>query len=103
MSGRPPYPPLFPYTPLYLSWHTVPQTSICVGGSATRLLVTLGPPVNTLFAFLANSRHKSGRFWPLRTDVKSALDSAVAALTPDQRRVLESPSSTLADALAVFA
>jgi type VI secretion system protein ImpM len=66
-----------------------------------RLLVSLGPPATGLFAFLANPRHKSGRFWPLRTDVESALDQAVAALTPDQRRVLESPA-TLADVLAVF-
>jgi hypothetical protein len=33
----------------------------------------------------------------------SARDSALGALTADQRRVLESPQSTLADALAVFA
>jgi hypothetical protein len=64
--------------------------------------VALGPPSNTLFSFLANSRHKSGRFWPLRSDVDSALDAALAALTAEQRKVLEFPAATLADVMAVF-
>jgi type VI secretion system protein ImpM len=70
--------------------------------SAPRLLIGLGPPSSTLLSFLANARHKSGRFWPLRTDVDSALDSALAALGPDQRKVLESPGATLADVLVAF-
>jgi type VI secretion system protein ImpM len=68
----------------------------------SRLLLSLGPPATGLFSFLANSRHKSNRFWPLRTDVGSALDAALAAITPDQRRVLETPAATLADVLMAF-
>jgi hypothetical protein len=86
-----------------LGWRDVVPTSIWMRQSPHRLLVTLGPPPSALFAFLANSRHKNGRFWPLRTEVMSARDSALGALTADQRRILESPQSTLADALAVFA
>jgi type VI secretion system protein ImpM len=86
-----------------LGWRDVIPTAVWMRQSPHRLLVTLGPPPTTLFAFLANSRHKNGRFWPLRTEVMSARDSALAALTADQRRVLEAPQSSLADALAVFA
>jgi len=39
---------------------------------SARLLVGLGPLSNTLLSFLANPRHKSGRLWPLRTDVDAA-------------------------------
>jgi type VI secretion system protein ImpM len=86
-----------------LGWRDVVPTFMWLRQSPCRLLVTLGPPPNAIFAFLANSRHKNGRFWPLRTDVMSARESAVAGLNPEQRRVLESPQSSLADALAVFA
>jgi type VI secretion system ImpM family protein len=70
--------------------------------AAPRLLVGLGPPATTLLSFLANPRHKSGRFWPLRTEVDSALDSALAALAPEQRKVLENPAATLAEVIAAF-
>src|SRR5205823_3297584 len=85
-----------------LGWRDALPSLLWTSRSTARLLVTLGPPATALLAFLANSRHKSGRFWPLRTDVDSALETALAALTPDQRRVLETPSATLADVLAVF-
>jgi type VI secretion system protein ImpM len=85
-----------------LGWRDAIPSFVWTARESSRLLVSLGPPATGLLAFLANSRHKSGRFWPLSTDVESALDQAVVALTPDQRRVLESPA-TLADLLAVFA
>jgi hypothetical protein len=84
-----------------LNWHDGQPTFLWTLQSA-RLLVGLGPLPGTLFSFLANPRHKSGRFWPLRTDVDSALETALAAISPEQRRVLESPAATLAEVLAVF-
>jgi len=84
-----------------LGWHDAQPTFLWTNQSA-RLLVGLGPLSNTLLSFLANPRHKSGRLWPLRTDVDAALDTALAALTADQRKVLESPAATLADVLVPF-
>jgi len=84
-----------------LGWRDAIPSFLWTRRESNRLLVSLGPPATGLFSYLANPRHKSGRFWPLRTDVESALDQAVAALTPEQRRVLESPA-TLADVLAAF-
>jgi len=84
-----------------LGWRDAIPSFVWTRRESARLLVSLGPPATGLLAFLANPRHKSGRFWPLKTDVDSALDQAVAGLTPDQRRVLETPA-TLADVLAVF-
>jgi hypothetical protein len=85
-----------------LGWRDTLPSFLWTTGESNRLLVTLGAPVTTLLAFLSNPRHKSGRFWPLRTEVDSALENALAALSPEQRRVLESPGATLADVLAVF-
>lgn len=84
-----------------LGWRDAIPSFLWTARDSTRLLVSLGPPATGILSYLANPRHKSGRFWPLRTDVDSALDQALAALTPDQRRVLESPA-TLADLLAAF-
>jgi type VI secretion system ImpM family protein len=84
-----------------LGWRDAIPSFMWTARESARLLVSLGPPASGILAFLANPRHKSGRFWPLRTDVDSALDQAVASLAPEQRRVLESPA-TLADLLAAF-
>jgi type VI secretion system protein ImpM len=85
-----------------LGWRDAVPSCLWTRRDSSRLLVSLGPPATGLLSFLANPRHKSGRFWPLRTDVDSALDTALAALTEGQRRVLESPAATLADVLAAF-
>jgi type VI secretion system ImpM family protein len=84
-----------------LGWRDAIPSFMWTARESTRLLVCLGPPATGILSFLANPRHKSGRFWPLRTEVDAALDQAVAALGPEQRRVLESPA-TLADLLAAF-
>jgi type VI secretion system protein ImpM len=70
--------------------------------AAGRMLLTLGPPSSSAFGFLANPKHRSRRFWPLRTDVSVALDQALQALSPDQRRAVENPSVSLGDLVAVF-
>jgi type VI secretion system protein ImpM len=85
-----------------LGWRDAVPSFLWTRRDSSRLLVSLGPPATGLLSFLANPLHKSGRFWPLRTDVDSALDAALAALTPDQRRVVESPGATLADVLIAF-
>jgi type VI secretion system protein ImpM len=71
-------------------------------GGAGRLLLTLGPPPPLVLSFLSNPQHRASRFWPLRTDVTSAIDGALGALTPEQRRVVEDPSPTWGALLAAF-
>jgi type VI secretion system ImpM family protein len=85
-----------------LGWRDAIPSFLWTRRDSARLLVSLGPPATGLLSFLSNARHKSGRFWPLRTDVDSALDAALASLVGDQRRVLESPAATLADVLGAF-
>jgi hypothetical protein len=71
-------------------------------GPSGRLLLALGAPPPALLGYLANPRHRATRFWPLRTDVATALDQALAALTPDQKRKVETPGTTLAQLAAAF-
>jgi len=72
------------------------------GGSNGRLLMTLGPPSATALAYLANPGHRSTRLWPLSTKVASAADQALAALTPEQRRMIEDPTAAFGDLASAF-
>jgi type VI secretion system ImpM family protein len=74
-------------------------------GSAGRVLMALGgtPPPPALLAYLANPQHRASRFWPLRTDSTAAIATAMQALTPDQRRAIDEPATSLDVLLAAFA
>lgn len=67
-----------------------------------RLLVSMGPPAPSMLAYLANPRHRSQRLWPLRTSVDSAATLALAALTPQQRRCVEDPKTSMGQVVASF-
>jgi type VI secretion system protein ImpM len=84
-----------------LSPKTVPSL-IWTEGLEGRLLISLGAPTPAALAFLANPRHRSSKLWPLRTSVPAAADDALRALTPDQRRLVESPAATLGDLASAF-
>jgi type VI secretion system ImpM family protein len=71
-------------------------------GPDGRLLITLGPPAPAALSYLANRRHRSNRFWPLRTEVAAAVQEAAAALTPQQRAVTNDPGASLAEVAAAF-
>ena len=71
-------------------------------GTDGRLLLTLGPPSPSAFAYLANPRHRSNRLWPLRTEVASAVAEATAAMTAEQRALIGDPRASLADLAAAF-
>jgi type VI secretion system ImpM family protein len=71
-------------------------------GPDGHLLITLGPPSSTALAYLANPRHRSSRFWPLRTSVASAAERALADLTAEQRQAIEAPSATLGALTSAF-
>jgi type VI secretion system ImpM family protein len=70
--------------------------------TATRMLVSLGPPPPQMLAFLANPEHKSQRYWPLHTDSQAANEKAVQGLTPAQSQLLASGQASLAGVLATF-
>ena len=71
-------------------------------GPDGRMLITLGSPAPAALSYLANRRHRSNRFWPLRTEVASAVQEATAALTAQQRAVTGDPRASLAEVAAAF-
>jgi type VI secretion system protein ImpM len=85
-----------------LAWAQAVPSLLWTTGPEARLLLTLGPPSPMAMAFLANPRHRSSRLWPLRTTVAGAKDHAWAALSPQQRAVLETPDAALGDLCAEF-
>jgi type VI secretion system ImpM family protein len=86
-----------------LRWHDAAPSMLWTEGDAGRLLLTLGEPSPSAFGYLANPRHRSPRFWPLRTDVVPAIEQAVKALTHEQRRRVENPRVSLGELLSGFA
>jgi type VI secretion system protein ImpM len=86
-----------------LRWRDgVPSLLWSEGPSGGRLLLTLGAPSLAVLSYLANPRHRAHRFWPLRTEVSAAIDQAMNALSPEQRRRVEDPRTSLGDLLAGF-
>jgi type VI secretion system ImpM family protein len=85
-----------------LRWREAAPSLLWTGGPAGRLLLTLGQPTPAALSYLANPRHRAPRFWPLRTEVATAIDQANKALTPEQRRRVENPHASLADLLSAF-
>ena len=86
-----------------LRWHEAAPSMLWTEGETGRLLLTLGEPTPASFGYLANPRHRSPRFWPLRTDVVPAIEQAVKALTHEQRRRVENPRVSLGELLSGFA
>ena len=67
-----------------------------------RLLMTLGHPIPAGITYVCNSRHRATRFWPLRTTVTTAIESAMNGLSPEQRQCVEKPETSLAELMAAF-
>jgi len=86
----------------HLKWRDAAPSLLWTSGDTPRLLMTLGHPAPAAIAYLANPRHRAPRFWPLRTEVGAAIDAAMKALSPEQRRLVENPGSTLAELLTAF-
>ncbi len=79
-----------------------PAVTLWTDEGGGRLLVAMGPPAPSMLAYLANARHRSQRLWPLRTSVESAAAQALAALTPQQRRCVEDPKTSMGQVVASF-
>jgi type VI secretion system protein ImpM len=86
-----------------LHWRDAVPSLLWAEAPNSRLLITLGAPSPAGLSYLANPRHRAQRFWPLRTEVSSAIDQAMNALAPEQRRHVEDPRASLGDLLAAFA
>jgi len=85
-----------------LRWRDAVPSMIWTDGPAGRLLITLGYATSGALCLLANPGHRASRFWPLRTQVSTAVDSAMNALTPEQRRRVENPRATLGELATAF-
>jgi len=85
-----------------LRWRDAVPSLVWTDGPAGRLLITLGYATPGALCLLANPRHRASRFWPLRTEVPTAIDSAMNALTPEQRRRVENPRATLGELASAF-
>lgn len=85
-----------------LRWRDAIPSLLWTDGPAGRLLMTLGYASSTALSYLANPRHRASRLWPLRTEVPTAIDAAMNALTPEQRRRVENPRITLGELVASF-
>jgi type VI secretion system protein ImpM len=85
-----------------LHWRDAIPSLLWTEGVGGRLLLTLGAPSAVALSYLCNPRHRAHRFWPLRTEVGAAIDQAMNALTPEQRRRVEDPHTSLGDLLAAF-
>jgi type VI secretion system protein ImpM len=85
-----------------LRWRDAAPSLLWTPAPGGRLLVTLGEPTPAALSYLANPRHRAPRFWPLRTDVVSAIDQAMKALLPEQRRLVENPRVSLGELVSSF-
>ena len=85
-----------------LRWHDAAPSLLWTEAPSGRLLVTLGQPTPSALSYLANPRHRAPRFWPLRTDVASAVDQAMKSLLPEQRRLVENPRVSLGELASSF-
>lgn len=85
-----------------LRWRAAAPSLLWTEVPTGRLLVTLGQPTPAALSYLANPRHRAPRFWPLRTDVSSAVDQAMKALLPEQRRLVENPRVSLGELASSF-
>jgi len=85
-----------------LRWRDAVPSLVWTDGPAGRLLITLGYATPGALCLLANPSHRGSRFWPVRTHVSTAVDTAMNALTPEQRRRVENPRATLGELATAF-
>jgi type VI secretion system protein ImpM len=86
-----------------LRWSSLPPTFFWSDGEQPRLLLCLGAAPPTLLLHLAQPARTSTQLWPLRTERPAAMAQAKQAMSPTQRRVIDSPSSTLEQLLRALA
>jgi len=82
-----------------LGWRAASPAFFWSASHGGRMLIALGPPPAALLSFVARPDSPSGKLWPLRTGVASARESAVRALDPGLKEVLDAPNASLLEVL----
>jgi len=82
-----------------LRWPTTPPALLWSHAEEPRLLLSLGALTPDLFLHLARPGQGSQRLWPLRTPRVAAIEQAARALTEHQRRLIDSPTTSLEELL----
>lgn len=78
-----------------LGWSTLPPTFFWSEAEHSRLLLCLGAAPPNLLLHLAQPTRSTPQLWPLHTERLVAMEHAKRALSPTQRQVIDSSSSTL--------
>jgi type VI secretion system protein ImpM len=84
-----------------LRWRS-PPPFFWTEAAPPRLLLCLGAPPPSVLGLLARPDPKSSLVWPLRTAQRSAAETALAALTPEQRAAVSEPARTLRQLFTAF-
>jgi len=84
-----------------LRWRS-PPAFFWTEAAPPRLLISLGAPPASVLGLLARPDPRSSLVWPLRTSQKAAADTALAALTSEQRAAVSDPQRTLRQLFSAF-
>jgi type VI secretion system protein ImpM len=84
-----------------LRWRT-PPPFLWTESAPPRLLIALGVPPPSVLGLLARPDPRSNLVWPLRTQQRTAAETALAALTPEQRAAVGDPDGTLRQLFSAF-
>jgi type VI secretion system protein ImpM len=84
-----------------LRWRS-PPPFFWTEAAPPRLLISLGAPPASVLGLLARPDPRSNLVWPLRTTQQAAADTALAALTPEQRAAVGDPQRTLRELFSAF-
>jgi type VI secretion system protein ImpM len=84
-----------------LRWRS-PPPFFWTEASPPRLLLCLGAPPPSLLGLLARPDPRSSLVWPLRTAQRTAAETALAALTPEQRTAVSAPDRPLRQLFSAF-
>ncbi|MBM7115294.1 type VI secretion system-associated protein TagF [Archangium primigenium] len=82
-----------------LRWPSVPPALLWAEHPEPRLLLCLGAMPPELLPHLARPGPGGQRLWPLRTSRGAAIEQAARALTEHQRRLIDSPTTSLEELL----
>jgi type VI secretion system protein ImpM len=84
-----------------LRWRS-PPPFFWTEAAPPRLLISLGAAPAAVLGLLARPDPRSNLVWPLRTTQMAAADTALAALTAEQRAAVGDPARTLRELFSAF-
>ena len=84
-----------------LRWRS-PPPFFWTEAAPPRLLLCLGAPPPSMLGLLARPDPRSNLVWPLRTSQRTAAETALAALSAEQRAAVDDPDRTLRQLFTAF-